>query len=115
MYNTLSPSIYLCSDTGPVLCKENDWTLFLDEAGGEADTIVVPVSRFSDDFFTLSTGLLGAVTQKFATYRIRLVVLGDISLWLERSKAFRDYVREVNQGNAITFTNNTDKLKDLHA
>lgn len=71
--------------------------------GSDASTIVVPVERFDPGFFDLRTGVLGELTQKFVNYRIRLVVLGDVTAHAEASNAFRDYVRETNAGDQVWF------------
>ena len=71
--------------------------------GSDASTIVVPASRFDPDFFELRTGVLGELTQKFVNYRIRLVVLGDVTEYTEKSDALRDYVRETNAGDQVWF------------
>ena len=68
-----------------------------------ADTIVVPVERLDPDFFRLSSGVAGEVVQKFVNYRRRLVILGDVSTHVQRSDAFRDWVREVHRGRDVVF------------
>jgi len=50
-----------------------------------------------------ASGVLGELTQKFVNYRIRLVVLGDVTEYTEKSEAFRDYVRETNAGDQVWF------------
>jgi hypothetical protein len=89
---------------GPALAATQDALDLIGDAWGtSASTIVVPVERFDPAFFDLRSGLLGEVTQKFANYRIRLVVLGDIADHVAESKAFRDYVRETNGGDQVWF------------
>lgn len=68
-----------------------------------AETIVIPVERLDPDFFRLSSGVAGEIVQKFVTYRRRLVVLGDVSPYVERSDAFRDWVREADRGDDVLF------------
>ena len=77
---------------------------------GGADTIVVPVERLDPDFFRLSTGVAGEIVQKFVNYRRRLVVLGDVSAQVDRSDAFRDWLREANRGHDIRFVASPDEL-----
>jgi hypothetical protein len=89
---------------GPHLATGQDALDAIGEAwGSDASTIVVPVERFDPRFFELRTGVLGELTQKFVNYRIRLVVLGDVSTHTEASDAFRDYVRETNAGDQVWF------------
>jgi hypothetical protein len=77
---------------------------------GGAETIVVPVERLDPDFFRLSSGIAGEVVQKFANYRRRLVILGDVSAYTEASTAFRDWVREANRGHDTWFVADDDEL-----
>ena len=55
----------------------------------------------SEDFFRLSTGLAGEILQKFANYRMRLVIVGDFSGYT--SKPLQDFIRESNHGRMIGF------------
>lgn len=71
--------------------------------GSDASTIVVPMERLDTRFFDLRTGVLGELTQTFVNYRIRLVVLGDVTAHTEASEALRDYVRETNAGDQVWF------------
>jgi len=96
--------IHRISCEGPAIAVPQDALDLIGEAWGvSAGTVVVPVERFDPTFFDLTSGLLGEVTQKFVNYRIRLVVLGDITEHAAASKAFRDYVYEANSGEAVWF------------
>ncbi|KQX30398.1 DUF4180 domain-containing protein [Streptomyces anulatus] len=77
-----------------------------------AEVVAVPSARLDDRFFDLSTGLAGAILQKFANYRLRLVVLGDISHHLSASSALPDLVREANRGRDIWFVPDLDALAE---
>lgn len=89
---------------GPSLAVGQDALDAIGEAwGSDASTIVVPVERFEAGFFDLRTGVLGELTQKFSNYRIRLIVLGDVTAHVAASTAFRDYVRETNAGDQVWF------------
>ncbi len=89
---------------GPAIAVPQDGLDLIGEAwGAKANTVVVPAERFDPAFFDLSSGLLGEVTQKFVNYRIRLVVLGDITQYAVASKPFRDYVHETNSGDHVWF------------
>jgi hypothetical protein len=76
-----------------------------------AETIVVPVERLDPDFFRLSSGIAGEVVQKFANYRRRLVILGDVSAHVDASTAFRDWVREANRGGDTWFVADEEELQ----
>jgi hypothetical protein len=77
-----------------------------------AETVVVPVERLDPEFFRLSSGVAGEVVQKFANYRRRLVILGDVSAFVARSDAFRDWVREVNRGRDVWFVADEAELRE---
>lgn len=81
---------------GPLLGSERD-ALDIIGAHGDADVIVVPVTRLAPDFFELKTKLAGGFFQKMQTYRLRLVVLGDISDRMKASKSLNDFVVETNR------------------
>jgi hypothetical protein len=96
---------------GPLLATGQDALDAIGEAwGSDASTIVVPASRFDAAFFDLRTGVLGELTQKFVNYRIRLVVLGDVTAHTEASDAFRDYVHETNAGDQVWFVADDGEL-----
>jgi hypothetical protein len=76
----------------------------------QPELIVIPVERFSDDFFCLETRVAGEVLQKFVTYRKRVVVLGDISARLSESSSLRDFVYECNARREIWFVTSLDEL-----
>ena len=88
----------------PTLGSEQDAVDLIGLAyGEEADVVVVPADRVAEDFYRLGTRVAGDVVRKFAGYRVRLVVLGDIARHLDASDAFRAFVHEINQGRDIWF------------
>jgi hypothetical protein len=96
---------------GPKLATDRDAVDLIAELfGQEADVVVVPVERFDEGFFTLSTRIAGEIVQKFVNYEQRLAVIGDITRHLEASSAFRDYVRETNRGRQVWFVADLDEL-----
>lgn len=98
---------------GPPLVAAQDALDAIGEAwGADASTIVVPAERFDESFFDLRSGVLGEVTQKFVNYRLRLVVLGDVTAYAEASNAFRDYVRETNAGDQVWFVADEAELAE---
>jgi hypothetical protein len=69
----------------------------------QAKLAVIPVERLGDDFFRLKTGIAGEILQRFVTYQLRLAIVGDISRYLDESRALRDFVYECNQGVQVWF------------
>ena len=96
--------VLVCAPAGAMLAKPRDINDFLAEAWAqEVDMLAIPVERLGEDFFDLRTGLAGEVGQKFANYRMPLAIIGDLTQWTARSRAFRDYVREANAGSGLWF------------
>lgn len=105
-------SVVLLSPTGPLLRTENDARDLIQETfGSDVRAVVVPVERLDPEFFVLRTGVAGEFVQKLVQYRLRLIVVGDISAHATASGALRDWVREVNRGRDILFVPDTDALE----
>ena len=102
---------FVPSDSGPPLHTEAD-AVDLITASFEADvtSVALPVERFDSDFFDLRTRSLGEFIQKFVTYRRRVVFVGDISAYLEKSSSLRAFVREANEGDHVWFVADLDEL-----
>lgn len=98
-----SPVVVVPSE-GPVFTTTGDATEVIGDAfAHEAQTIVIPVERLPDDFFELRTGYAGEVTQKFANYRLRLAIIGDIEPRLAESESLTAWVAESNRGSQLWF------------
>ncbi|MEI7030456.1 DUF4180 domain-containing protein [Streptomyces pratensis] len=96
--------VLVCDAEGPAIATVQDALDHL--IGGAfqgAQVVAVPAQRLDERFFDLSTGFAGAVLQKFANYRLRLVVVGDIDRHLAASAALPDLVREANRGRDVWF------------
>lgn len=106
--------IFLFDANGPVIAEEQDVLDLIGETWGQGVVTIaaLPVERLSDRFFVLSTGLAGALTQKFVNYRIPLAIVGDIAGRTDDSAAFRDFVRESNAGRALWFVPDLDALRN---
>ncbi len=95
----------------PTLGSESDATDLIGQAfGDDATVVVVPADRVAPAFYTLSTRVAGEVMRKFQMYRIRLVVLGDVTEHLEASEAFRAFVHEINRGSDVWFLPGHEEL-----
>jgi hypothetical protein len=90
--------VLICAADGPPLLQESDANTFMSAAWTQqAMLVAIPPKRLNDDFFRLSTRLPREVVQKFANYRLRLAIVGDISAWTSKSKSLRDFVYESNR------------------
>lgn len=104
--------VFLCAAEGPLLKTTRDATDLIGEARSQsAEVVVVPMSRFGAEFFDLKTRIAGEFLQKFVTYQLRIVLLGDFSELAARSTALRDFIRESNRGKDIWFLADVEELK----
>ena len=63
--------------------------------------IAINKAAIAEDFFKLSTGIAGEVTQKLVNYGYRLAIIGDFSGYT--SKPLRDFIYESNNSKHIYF------------
>ncbi len=105
------PRVHHVSSEGPPLSTGADALgLIYEDPAQEAEWVAVPASRFDPAFFALDSGLAGEFVQKFANYRLRLAVVGDISAHVDASAALRDFVRESNRGGHVIFVADAEEL-----
>ena len=103
--------VLMCPSEGEVFGGENDVLDVIGDAGYQgARWVVIPAGRFDETFFQLRTRVAGEIVQKFANYRMGIVVLGDISRHTEASSALRDFVRECNRGRQTWFLADVEEL-----
>lgn len=97
-YEINGVNVIECPLDGPLLGSSRDASDLLGEAfGADADVVAIPATRLAPDFFNLRSGLAGEFFQKMQNYQRRLVIVGDISAYLARSSALRDFVGETNR------------------
>ena len=96
---------------GMTIASEGDVLDIIGELYGTGhDTVVIPVARLGSDFFRLGNGLAGAMLQKFTNYRLKVLIVGDISAYTEKSGPLRDFVRESNRGAQVRFLGSEAEL-----
>lgn len=101
----------LCAADGPELTTEQQAVDLIAEALSDGiDTVVLPVARLDERFFTLRSGFAGQVVQKFTQYRRRLVIVGDIAAHVAASTALRDWIGEANRGRHVWFVGDLAEL-----
>ncbi|CAL9531651.1 hypothetical protein SUDANB171_04036 [Streptomyces sp. enrichment culture] len=104
--------VLVCPADGPPVRDERAATDLIGEGWYLGATwVALPATRLGDDFFRLSTRVAGDIVQKFATYRLGLAVIGDISRQVEGSTPLRDFVRESNRGGQLWFLPDLDALR----
>lgn len=105
--------VLTCAPEGETIAREGDALDLIGNAGYQgAAWVVVPVERFDETFFQLSTRVAGDIIQKFVQYRVGLAVIGDISRHTTDSSALRDFVRECNRGRQTWFLADIDELRE---
>jgi len=78
----------------------------------QVEWIAFAPEQLGDEFFELSSGRAGAITQKFVTYQMGLAVVGDISERVAASKPLADWVRESNRGRNLLFAADLGELTE---
>src|ERR1022692_1295017 len=103
--------IFECAAEGPLLRSDRDAADLLPTAWSHhAVMIVLPVGRLGDSFFEIGTRIAGEIIQKFVIYHMRVAIVGEISQYLAKSPALRDFVRETNRGNQAWFVASLEEL-----
>ncbi len=103
-------SVLVCDPAGPPIATERDALDLIGAAFLDATAVAVPADRLDPSFFSLGTRFAGEVMQKFVNYRLRLVVVGDISQHLAASAALRALVAESNRHDHVWFVPDLDAL-----
>lgn len=67
------------------------------------DKAIVHKENITPDFFDLKNKMAGEILQKFSTYRIQLVIVGDFADVTSKSKSLKDFIYESNKGRQVNF------------
>ncbi|MGG4493775.1 DUF4180 domain-containing protein [Brevibacillus reuszeri] len=67
----------------------------------DCERIVIDKANLIEGFFDLKTRIAGEILQKFITYRVKLAIVGDFSVYT--SKSLKDFIYESNNGKDIFF------------
>ena len=103
-------AVLVCAADGPPVATEQDALDLIGATYDGGDLVALPAGRLSPEFFTLSTGVAGAILQKFVNYQVRLAIVGDIGPHLAASSALRALVQESNRGRQLWFVADLDDL-----
>lgn len=63
--------------------------------------IIIHEKNITPEFFDLKTGIAGEILQKFSTYRVQLVIVGEFSKY--PGKSLQDFIYESNKGRQVNF------------
>ncbi len=72
--------------------------------------IAINKEAIAEDFFVLSTGLAGEISQKFINYGVRFAIYGDFTKYT--SKPLKDFMYESNKGRDLYFQPNASLAAD---
>lgn len=72
------------------------------------DKLVIYEKNITPDFFDLKTGLAGEIIQKFLTYRVDLIIVGEFSNY--PSQSLKDFIFECNKDKKINFVRPDSEL-----
>ena len=101
----------VCDPDGPTLASETDATDLIGAAfGHDVALLAVPIARLSSDFFVLRTRVAGDIVQKFVNYRIRFIVIGEVSALAAASESLDSFITEANRGTQIWFVADETEL-----
>jgi hypothetical protein len=97
-------------DTGIIINEVDDiFSLF----SNNCSAVILKKENIADAFFDLSTGLAGAILQKFSNYRKKLAIIGDFTGI--NSKSLNDFIFESNKTKQILFVSTTEEaVKTWH-
>lgn len=105
--------VFFVAPEGPPIGREQDVVDLIASAWEHRSRMfVIPARRLPEEFFDLSSGVAGAMLQKFVDYRRRVVVLGDISARTARSEALAGLVYESNRGTDVWFLDEVTELDE---
>lgn len=74
--------------------------LLVDVYYNDIDKMILHEKNLTPDFFDLSTGLAGEILQKFANYRVRLVIVGQFN---QNGQRLKEFMYESNKGKQVNF------------
>jgi hypothetical protein len=104
--------VFVCSSEGALLRGTQAAVDLIGQArSSRAEMVVVPVERLDAEFFQLRSGVAGEFLQRFVTYQLPIVILGETPGFAAESKALRDFIRESNEHDAIWFLASIEDLK----
>jgi hypothetical protein len=79
---------------------------------GGAATVAIDARRLDPAFFDLRSGVAGEMVQRFANYRLRLAVAGELPAEARESRSFRGFVVEGSRGDGPWFVASLAELAD---
>jgi hypothetical protein len=111
-YHLHAENVFECDPEGATLTRVQQALDVIGEARSQsASLVVLPMSRLDPAFFQLRSGLAGEILQKFVTYGLKVVILGDFASLASSGKALHDFIHESNRGSSIWFLADRSELE----
>lgn len=77
----------------------------------KCNCLIVAKENICEDFFRLSTGIMGEVLQKIINYQMKLAIVGDFSIYT--SKPLHDFIYESNKDKNILFVQSENEAVEV--
>lgn len=97
----LSKAIEIVSDE-VIINSEQDALDLMANIGYQYNSrkIIMYRKNLSENFFKLSSGMAGAIMQKFSNYRVQAAIIGDFN---DGSKSLKAFIIECNRTGQVLF------------
>ncbi len=77
------------------------------------DKVIIHQKNIVPSFFELKNRIAGEILQKFSTYRVKLVIAGNFSIY--NSSSLDDFIYESNKGNQVNFVASVAEAIEKHS
>lgn len=110
----LKNKIVIEVDKNTIIKDFNDICDMVSTVSYQENIVDVAVAIYKEslnpDFFILKTKYAGELLQKCTNYQINIAIIGDFSAY--SSKSLKDFIREANKGNSVSFINRIEEYLD---
>lgn len=73
------------------------------------DKMILHQKNITPHFFDLKNKMAGEILQKFSNYRMSLIIIGDFSDLITKSKSLKDFIYESNKGKQVNFVDSIEE------
>ena len=77
------------------------------------DTVIINKDKLTPSFFELKNKMAGEILQKFSTYGIRIIIIGDFKNI--ESESLKSFILESNKGRNVNFVSSLNEALKLFA
>lgn len=98
------------AQSGPVSTEQDLLDLLTYCYEIESNRVLLDDAHLPPDFFSLKTGLAGAIFQKFSNYQVKAAIVTNLAAI--QSERFKQLISECNKGNWIHFFSDIAKAEE---